>query len=357
MRGMTKGGKRLLLVLTIMSAMLLAAAVPSMAQTRRASRISQVDTVENYGEARAQSGRNRLIGSTGSNYQDTVQDSLTDGLGEGGLSDNVATNEAEQVYDSVGTSEYGTGFSDAWANDSDTVVDQLATNDNVSDDLDDDDSEGDGAGSSIVQDALVDNYGDATAESGQNVSTGSSVESTQILDQIGDAVGEDGSPVSDVLNDGVQDVIVDGLSEGETGESLATGNTSVTDVVQDAEQIHDDISAGEDGTGSEVDQIADVTNEGEAYANSGGNQGVGASSSSEQISTQTSTAVSTSADTDEDDDDSDDSSLSSATNRLSSRNSSVGTARLMTGGSEATGNSSTTTVVSTSSNTSTTVDG
>ena len=349
MRGMTKGGKRLLLVLTIMSAMLLAAAVPSMAQTRRSSRISQIDTVTNYGEARASTGRNVLRGSIGDNYQDTVQDSLGDGLGEDGLSDNVTTNDAEQTYDSIGTAEYTTGVADAWANDSDTVVDQLATNDNVSDDLDDDDSAGDGAGSSVVQDALVDNYGAAEAISGENIGTGASVESTQVLDQIASSVADDGSPVADGLNEGVQDVIVDGLSDGITGESVATGNTAVTDVVQDATQLHDDISAGEDGTGSEVDQVATVTNEGTAVATSGGNTGTGAYSSSEQISTQTSTSVATSgAEMD---------SLTSATNRLTARNSSVGTTRLMTGSATATGNQSTTTVVATSSSTSTTVDG
>lgn len=349
MRGMTKGGTRVVLVLTIMSAMLLAAAIPSMAQTRRSSRISQIDTVTNYGEVRAQSGRNTLRGSVSDNYQDTVQDGLGDGLGEDGISDNVVTNEAEQTYDSVGTVEYGTGVADAWANDSDTVVDQLATNDNVSDDLDDDDSEGDGAGSSIVQDALVDNYGDATAVSGENLSTGAVSNSTQVVDQVGSSVGDDGSPASDSLNDAVQDVIVDGLADGMTGDTIATGSTSVTDVVQDATQLHDDISAGEDGTGSEIDQVATVTNEGSAYANSGGNTANGASSNSEQISTQTSTSVSTAG--------SGMDSLTTATNRLSARNSSVGTSRLMTGSATATGNQSTTTVVATSSNTSTTVDG
>lgn len=350
MRGITKGGARLLLVLTIMSAMLLAAAIPSFAQTRRAARVMQSDYIQNVGDARAESGRSAIRGSIGVNNQNVTQDSLSDNLGGGGgASDGVAENVADQGFENIGDAVYDTGASDALGNDASTLIDQLATNDNVSVDDDDDDTMGEGAGSSITQEAIVDNVGTGEAVSGENEATGTSNTSTQNADQIAEAVGDDGSPINDGFNDVVQDVYTDGISDGITGEAIASGNTSTTDIVQTADQIHDDVSAGEDGTGAEVDQIGDVINDGVATATSGRNASTGNYTNSQQNAVQTSTAVSTAA--------GDEGSLAFTSNRVSSRNAGVGRASLSTGSTLATGNSSTTTVVSSSTNVSTSVDG
>ncbi|HEY8340893.1 MAG TPA: hypothetical protein VIK95_13570 [Egibacteraceae bacterium] len=349
MRGMRKGGKRVLLVLTVMSAMLLAAAVPSLAQERRTARVVQSNIVDNIGSARAESGRNVQRGNVGDNDQDAVQDSLSDNLGDDAVQDGIAENVQEQSYEGIGDAVGDTGTADALGQVSDTAIVQEAVNDNVS--LDDD-GDTDGAGASIEQEAFVNNIGDGEAVSGENDVTGNSVRSSQNVDQTASTVnttdGGAADQIGDAYNDVTQDVYTDGIADTITGDAIGAGNDSTTTIEQYADNINDDVSTNESGEGASTSQIADVVNDGIGVATSGGNTSTGNYTESSQTSTQVSTSVNTATDSD--------SQLGLGSNRGSARNRAYGSSTLSTGGAVATGNSSSTTIVSSSYNTNVATD-
>jgi hypothetical protein len=224
--------------------------------------ITQVGAVANLGAGIANSGGNLAVGNASTNLlvvpnptatiAPTVVAPLT-----------IASNQHELENSSDGTAHVHTGAATATGNDSSTNLSQTAWGDPSS------------LGAIVsVQAAGVANVGIGAANTGLNVAVGNVSDNTAVATQqfagvFGPATTALG-PVT-ASNAGSYSTSSDGTGTVRTGDATATGNTSWTDLAQDA-----DIAFGPDGMGIVPNvQVAGVLNAGAAVANSGVNAAVG----------------------------------------------------------------------------------
>jgi hypothetical protein len=213
----------------------------AMAGSAHADTITVQDsTVVNGGVGVANSGGNVAVGNASQNAA---------GCGQAAVGF-LANNSCDASNQSDGTASITTGSASATGNESQTSVQQAASND--------DDG---GAGLDVtVQDSHVVNAGVGLANSGGNVAVGNASRNLAGCGQL--AVGFIANNSCDASNES------DGHATIVTGDATAVGNMSKTNVSQQAD--------GGDGNGLDVTvQHAGVANLGLGIANSGGNLALG----------------------------------------------------------------------------------
>ncbi|MDP1819150.1 MAG: hypothetical protein Q8K58_04575 [Acidimicrobiales bacterium] len=242
--------------------------------------------VTNVGAAAANSGGNIAVGNVSDNDAETNQ----------GAVGAVAVNVAATSNHSDGTAKIHTGDATATGNRSLTGIAQHA------------DTGGGGGLDVVVQDADVLNAGLAFANSGGNIAVGNLSDNDAETNQ--GAFGLLAFNVAGTTNHS------DGHASITTGNATATGNESVTGIVQSAD------TGCDDGL-NVVLQSAGVVNVGLAFANSGFNVALGNLSSQSSVVNQGAFGL-------------------IAANLASSSNTSGGTAWIHTGAAWAAGNRSAT---------------
>ncbi|MDP1819450.1 MAG: hypothetical protein Q8K58_06080 [Acidimicrobiales bacterium] len=214
--------------------------------------INQQATVNNSGEADANSGGNTALGNGSDNEGLLWQDAEGDG--------SLASNGGTATNSSDGKATINTGAASATGNKSRTDVVQQASG-----------SAGGALGGLVVinQNANVTNQGTATANSGNNEAEGNESENDAELDQEAGGLGG-GAAIGIAANNGEASNHSNGTGAISTGAATAIGNDSVTNVTQSA---NSNISGP--GGGAIVTQNSSVLNSGTADANSGGNEADG----------------------------------------------------------------------------------
>ena len=215
--------------------------------------INQDAVVTNSGVALANSGGNSATGNGSTNTAGLVQDANSDA--------GIAANSGAATNTSDGKATIATGGASATGNKSDTQVIQSATG-----------SAGGALGGLVIidQDAFVLNTGEATANSGENEATGNVSTNTADVDQDIPGGGGPADPIGVASNNGEASNWSGGTGNIATGAATAVGNESSTTVRQTANA---DIVGP--GGASLITQDSNVTNDGEATANSGGNTALG----------------------------------------------------------------------------------
>jgi hypothetical protein len=167
----------------------------------------------------------------------------------------------------------------------------------------------------------VTNEGSATAVTGDNRAIGNRSDNDASTEQ---SASNDGNGNGAAVNIGTSSNESDGTARIDTGDATATGNVSFTTIDQ---QMNLAIPAMGFYLG---DQVARVTNSGEAVANTGDNLAVGNESENEAETDQDADAGAGGGGT--------------ATNIGTTRNESDGSAEIVTGNADAVGNDSVTTI-------------
>jgi hypothetical protein len=225
---------------------------------------SQGATVTNAGSASANSGGNTAVGNSSTNTASSAS------TGGGLLNVPITLGAPTNVSD--GTAAVTTGPASAVGNNSDTSVGQSnASGNTVS-----------GFLAAQNQGAAVNNAGSASANTGGNTAIGNNSQNNASVTQdvsgglLGLAVNL-GGPVNNST----------GTATINTGAASAAGNTSDTNVGQSAQGGGGVLGAGGGGSGACVPgrfasfQNANVSNRGEAAANTGNNQAIGNASTND----------------------------------------------------------------------------
>ncbi|MGI9120745.1 MAG: beta strand repeat-containing protein, partial [Acidimicrobiales bacterium] len=225
--------------------------------------VDQEADVTNAGFADADTGDNLAIGNLSGNFAVNLQLAAA-GSRRGDVETDilVASNIGTADNTSDGTATINTGDADAIGNTSITNVGQLA------------DVGIDGSGFVIVdQSTTVDNFGEATADTGDNAAFGNLSANAAVNLQLAVAGSRRGDVDADTVvasNVGAATNTSDGSATISTGDALAAGNTSATDVVQVADFAVDGF-----GGFTLVNQSAGVVNFGSATASTGDNAAFG----------------------------------------------------------------------------------
>jgi hypothetical protein len=225
--------------------------------------ISQTAGVLNAGAALANSGGNLAVGNISTNTLDTVdQDAEVDGAAISVLP-TIASNQLDLDNGGDGTANIRTGNATATGNDSNTNITQASWGDP------------DQLGAIVsFQAAGVANVGIGAANTGLNAAVGNVSISESTLEQ--DAEVDGAPPVAAIgpvtaSNSASLSNSSDGTANIHTGDATATGNRSMTDLVQES---HATVEPGGMGILPNV-QAAGVLNAGVGIANSGVNGAVG----------------------------------------------------------------------------------
>ncbi|HUR76940.1 MAG TPA: hypothetical protein VMZ22_03255 [Acidimicrobiales bacterium] len=240
----------------------------------------QEANVTNVGSANADTGHNPAVGNASDNDANSFQDANAGGGFGGGVGDDAsAVNSAANTNASDGTAVIETGNASAVGNVAETNISQTGP------------SFGSGGGIYIGdQEANVTNVGSANANTGANTAVGNashndanSFQDANAGGGFGGGVGDDASAVNSAANTNVSD----GTAAVHTGDASAVGNVAETNIAQGGDSHH--VVEFGDGPGGGIyihEQEADVTNFGDADANTGGNTAVGNASHNDANSFQ-----------------------------------------------------------------------
>jgi hypothetical protein len=230
--------------------------------------INQDTHVINAGAGVANTGANFGFGNTSDNEAQIGDAAPQTAVAAGTLLDDIgiASNNGEASNGSGGSATITTGPATAVGNNSTTTVNQTATGK----------IDGPFGGGIVTQDSDVLNAGFALANSGFNFANGNDSDNLASVDQLADGAGF--TDVGVIGNFGLAASDSDGTGAITSGPAQAAGNQSTTNVGQTAD-IHG-------GNFAVQTQGNDIANLGAGLANTGGNVGVGNTSSNQAFADQ-----------------------------------------------------------------------
>jgi len=238
--------------------------------------VDQDATIENDGDAEAESGDNLAIGNDSDNDATNEQEAEIEQNGAGGIDidgTTVLSNIADTSNWSDGSASIDTGDARGLGVESNDAIDQSATGASDADGL-----------AFVDQEASIENDGDGTGNSGDNTAIGNDSENEAENDQDASIEENDGGDLEleGVVLSNIADTsnTSNGSADITTGDAHGLGVITTDSVTQSA-----DIAFGDDGF-VEVDQVVDIDNDGDASGNSGDNLAIGNDSDNDATNDQ-----------------------------------------------------------------------